>query len=269
MTIADWLALAANELADAMIPSARLDAEVILAHTLGKPRTWLHAHADEELDPRRRDIAEARVALRLERVPVAYIIGHKEFYGRRFMVTTHTLIPRPESEEIITQLGSWLSNHPKAKHLVDIGTGSGALGITAALEYPQLNVTLTDVSDKALKVAAKNAELHKANVTMVESDLLDKYPLRPHVILANLPYVDPSWATSPETLHEPDLALYASDGGLALIHQLIQQAATQLATGGTILLEADPRQHEAIIDYAKQQGFDQYSQSGFALLIER
>lgn len=269
MTIAEWLAAAANELADAMIPSARLDAEIILAHSINQQRTWLHAHGDDELDPRRRDIADARIALRLERVPVAYIIGHKEFYGRRFAVNPNVLIPRPESEEMITQLSKWLFNHPKAKHLVDIGTGSGILGITAALEHPKLQVTLTDVSTKALTVAGKNAKAHAANVKIIESDLLDQYPLKPDVILANLPYVDRNWTTSPDTEHEPDLALYADNGGLALIYQLVDQASERLARNGILLLEADTRQYGAIVDYAYTRGFTRAERHDYIIALER
>lgn len=268
MTITEWLADAANQLADAMIPSARLDAEIILAHTINQHRTWLHAHAEQELDPRRRDIADARIALRLDRVPIAYIIGHKEFYGRRFAVSPSTLIPRPESEEIITQLKTWLAANPKAKNLVDVGTGSGILGITAALEHPKLQVTLTDISNKALAVASRNAKAHQVKVKLIEGNLLDQYPLKPDIIIANLPYVDREWIASPELDHEPDLALYADDGGLELIYELIDQASTQLAKNGIILLEADPRQYGRIVEYAYERGFNQASRTGFAITLQ-
>ena len=102
MNISDWLRSATKRLKDIGIESPRLDAELILAETLRKPRTYLHAHLDEDIDPRRIDIAEARLDLRKDRVPIAYIIGHKEFYGREFHVTPSVLIPRPESEDIVT-----------------------------------------------------------------------------------------------------------------------------------------------------------------------
>ena len=118
-----------------------------------KPRTYLHAHPDDEIDPRRVDIAEARLNLRLDRVPLAYILGYKEFYGRKFKVSPQVLVPRPESEAIIELLKKFNASG----RLIDIGTGSGCLGITAKLELPQLDVVLSDVSDQALHIAQHNA----------------------------------------------------------------------------------------------------------------
>jgi release factor glutamine methyltransferase len=102
MTISTWLKLATKQLKDIGITSARLDAELLLAETLRKPRTYLHAHLNEDIDPRRVDIANARLDLRLERVPLAYILGYKEFFGRKFRVTPAVLVPRPETEDLMT-----------------------------------------------------------------------------------------------------------------------------------------------------------------------
>ena len=195
MTINEWLRDATNELADAMLPSPNLDAEIILAHTIKHPRTYLHAHGDEEISPRTEDIANARIDLRTDRVPVAYIIGHKEFYGRKFQVNPSVLIPRPESEQLITLLKQLLPDTAalpgvESKRLVDIGTGSGCLGVTAKLEFPELSVALTDINRHALAVAKKNAELTGAKVDTFVSDLLADYPYSPDIVLANLPYVD-------------------------------------------------------------------------------
>lgn len=268
MTIDAWLRDASNEFADAMIPSARLDAEMILAHTVGKPRTWLHAHGDDELDPRRRDIADARAELRLERVPVAYIIGHKEFYSRRFMVTPHTLIPRPESEVLIDLMSA--HQPPHAKRLVDVGTGSGALGITAKLAYPELDVTLLDIDESALKIARKNAAIHNATVRLERSYLLDHYPLKADVVIANLPYVDRAWPErSPELASEPAIALYADDNGLALIKELLDTVTTHLSSDGIVILEADPRQFNAIAQYASAHGLREIEHRGFGIVFVR
>jgi len=272
--INDWLANAAQRLADAQIPSPRLDAEVILAHTIRKSRTYLHAHDDELLTDRFVEIADARLELRLDRTPVAYIIGHKEFYGRLFKVTPATLIPRPESEALIDILKDLQSNQAELIpsgpiRLVDVGTGSGCLGITAKLEIPTLDVTLLDISRHALNVAKANSLRLEADVALEHSNLLGNYPFAPHYIVANLPYVDPSWERSPETDHEPDLALFADDNGLRLINELIDQSARAILPNGYLLLEADPRQHDAITNTAKNHGFQLHEIRGFALAFRK
>lgn len=272
MTISQWLKEAAHQLWQTGIDSAKLDAEIILAHTIRQPRTFLHAHDDDELTDRQMEIADARLRLRLDRVPVAYIIGHKEFYGRRFVVNTATLIPRPESEAMIESLNEILPTAialiQPALRLVDVGTGSGALGITAKLEVPELDVTLLDISRHALTVAETNAKQLKAEVTILQSDLLDKYPFQADIILANLPYVDPDWRRSPETRHEPELALFAADQGLAIIERLLEEAPGRFNQSGYLILEADLTQHDKIIRSAKDNGFEYVRSNGYSLTFK-
>ena len=274
MTIHAWLHHASETLRQAAIPSSRLDAELLLAHTLRKPRTWLHAHADEELSDRHYEIAEARLDLRLDRVPIAYIIGHKEFYGRTFKVTTATLIPRPESEDLIELLNQALPRNERLLkdeplRIVDVGTGSGALGITAKLEHPELDVTLLDVSRHALLVAEENARALEADIEAIQSNLLAQYPYVADCIIANLPYVNPDWDRSPETNHEPALALFADDNGLALIYELIDQTMTGLRVGGYLILEADPEQHADLIAYAGKKHLAQVEVRGYGVLLQK
>ena len=273
LAINDWLADATRQLVFADIPSARLDSELILAHTLRKTRSYLHAHPEEELSDRTVEIAAARLVLRLERVPVAYIIGHKEFYGHTFSVTTATLIPRPESEILIELLKKVVPRNASLLHettrLVDVGTGSGALGITAKLLYPELTVTLIDNSRHALKIADKNSVDLDVTVTIMQSNLLSDYPFTANVIIANLPYVDPDWQRSPETEHEPAEALFAANGGKALIFELLIQTRDKLANGGFIILEADPEQHPDIIAEAKKYGLLLFEQQDYGLLFEK
>ncbi|MFZ1301991.1 MAG: peptide chain release factor N(5)-glutamine methyltransferase [Candidatus Microsaccharimonas sp.] len=274
LTVNDWLAEATRQLVFNNVPSARLDAELLLAHTVREPRTWLHGHGDEELNSRMVEIANARLDLRLDRVPVAYIIGHKEFYGRRFKVTTATLIPRPESEALIELINQALPKNEsilkeKPLRLVDVGTGSGILGITAKLEHPDLDVTLTDISRHALKVATENAEALHAEVTSLQSNLLANYPYVADVIVANLPYVDIEWERSPETEHEPAGALFAEKNGLALIFELLTQTKAKLVNGGKLILEADPEQHPAIIKEAIKNGLVHVETNEYAVLFEK
>lgn len=266
----DWLNDATERLKAVGIASARLDAELILSHTVRKPRTFLHAHPDTFLTDRQREIADSRLLLRTDFVPIAYIIGHKEFYGRPFHVTNATLIPRPESEDMIHLLDDatrGIDNKPL--RLVDVGTGSGVLGITAKLQLPDWDVTLIDNSRHALQVAEKNAAEHHADVTLLHSDLLESYPFKADIIIANLPYVDTSWERSRETDHEPSEALFASKGGLHLILRLLQQTRSVLSSGGALILEADPRQHEAIKKAAAAVGIVHEKTQGFAVLLRK
>lgn len=273
ITTADWLVDATSKLASNGSPSARLDAELILAHTLRKNRSYLHAHPEEELSERHDDIATARLELRIDRVPVAYIIGHKDFYGRNFRVSTATLIPRPESEVLIELIEEAMPANltllEENLRLVDVGTGSGILGITAKLEHPELQVTLIDNNRHTLNIAEQNAEELKADVQLLVSDLLMHYHFTADIIVANLPYVDPEWERSPETDHEPADALFAADGGLALIKKLIAQTDDKLAVGGFLILEADPTQHLAIIANAKQHGLIIQTTRDYGLLFQK
>jgi release factor glutamine methyltransferase len=261
-----WLRDAADELASAGITSALLDAEIILAHTLKKSRTWLHAHSDDELDARTIDIATARLDLRLDHTPIAYIIGHKEFYGRLFKVTPAVLAPRPESEAIIELVKKYIT--PDIDTLVDVGTGSGCLGITLKLELPRLNVELVDTSKHALNVAADNAAILNADVKITKSNLLENVsPVE--TIVANLPYVVKSWDVSEELRHEPTEALFADENGLKLIYKLIEQTESKLVQNGLLILEADPRQHDDIIDFAHKHCLKLVTIDGFALLFRK
>ena len=255
MIISEWLKIATKSLKTANIPSARLDAELILANTLRKNRTYLHAHLDEEIDPRRFDIANARLDLRLDRVPIAYILGYKEFYGRKFTVSPSVLIPRPESEDLISLFLELTASEIAEKVLIDVGAGSGCLGITAKLERSNLSVILSDISKPALNIAEKNADALNADVHIQQQSLLNGQLKPVDYIFANLPYVDKNWDVSPELQYEPEIALFAEDEGLKLILQLISQAPRYLTSEGLLFIEADPQQHNRIIDEAVKNCF--------------
>lgn len=267
MTISEWLKAATKSLKNIGISSARLDAELMLANTLRKNRTYLHAHLDEEIDPRRLDITNARLDLRLGRVPIAYILGYKEFYGRRFTVSPSVLIPRPESEDLISLFLELTASEITEKTLIDVGAGSGCLGITAKLERNNLSVILSDVSKPALKIAEKNADTLKADVTIQQQSLLNGQIRPVDYIFANLPYVDKDWDVSPELKYEPELALFAEDEGLKLILELISQAPRCLTSNGLLFIEADPCQHNRIIDTAIKNGFKEEKRLNYILVL--
>ena len=267
MTISEWLKTASKKI-------DRLDAELLLQHFLkAEDRSYLVAHRDEELPDT--TTLDKKVTRRADGEPLAYILGYREFYHRKFIVTPDVLIPRPETEEIINQ-----AYYLKPERIVDVGTGSGCIAITLALELAEqfkrsgciitpLNTTIDaiDISDKALRVAQENAEMHSAiGIRFHKSDLLSDFTPKPgSLIIANLPYVDKNWDwLDHKTLdYEPDLALYAEKGGLALIYKLIDQIPATCS----LMLEADPCQHDAIVKYAEKRGLKLKKRVKFILYL--
>jgi release factor glutamine methyltransferase len=278
MTISEWVTAGSTQLSKAGISTSRLDAELLLAYQLERSRTWLIAHRNDNIDDLNvLENASKLLKKRLNRIPLAYITSHKEFYNRSFFVDTSVLIPRPESETIIELLKDLIMHSEEAPtRLLDVGTGSGCLGITAKLEIPSISVTLSDISTDALTVARQNASELKADVNFVQSDLLTAFSNIEHrasstsfdIIIANLPYVDRAWERSPETDHEPALALFAEDHGLELIKKCIQQARTLTSVNGYILLEADPEQHNEIIQFAASD-FRHVETRGYVVLLQK
>ena len=174
--------------------SPQLDAELLLAHVLKRMREDLIAHREEELPPRAARAFTNLLRRRAEGVPLPYLTGTIEFYGRSFLVTPAVLVPRPETEAVVAEalrlLDTAAVRHPV---VADIGTGSGVLGVTIAAEAPRARVVATDRSPAALAVTRRNARRHRVarRMTFIESDLLKEIPpeLAPHLIVANLPYV--------------------------------------------------------------------------------
>lgn len=254
INIQTWLRYSRAELEKAGIETAKLDSEVLLARTLNVDRSVLHTHPERILDHKTLKKLEKKLKKRIKRIPIAYIHRKKEFYGRDFVVNKNVLIPRPDSEIIIDIIKDLdYSQFPTAKpSLIDIGSGSGCLGITAALEVPYLNVTLTDVSKKALKIARKNAKSYKKSIIVKHSDLLSNVQEQHDIIVANLPYLSDNWPLAPELNFEPSLALTTKDKGLHLIKRLLKHHKTVTHPKSVIILEAAPVQHKLIIEYAKQ-----------------
>lgn len=273
-SIAHILEKATQQLQQSHCASPRLDAEVLLAHALGATREWLHAHDDDSPSSLVEKRFQAFLSRRAKHEPIAYILGRKEFYGREFIVTPDVLIPRPETEMLIDLVRETAQTHPGLKRLLDVGCGSGCIGITLKLILPDASVTLADISPKALAIARKNATRLNAKLRYVESNLLAHWLNHASLkqfdgIIANLPYVDRSWETSAETAFEPSGALYAQSGGLALIFELIEQSQMIIRPGGFLFLEADPEQHQAIIDHAEKHHFTYKNTRDYALNFVR
>lgn len=267
-TIGSWLKNTSTTFALSTIQSSSLDAELLLCYVLGKSRTYLHAHPDIQLSDNQVRVLSQLAARRLTFEPIAYLVQNKEFYGRNFYVNSSVLIPRPESEIIIELLKKYTTSTHHT--LADIGTGSGCLAITAKKELPHVHVDAYDISVKALIVAKQNAHAHNTHVTFKQSNLLEDVRQEYDIIIANLPYVDPSWQRdSKETDHEPSLALFASNEGISLIEQLIHQSKTNLTVNGLLILEADPCQHKNIIAIALKSHLSLVEVSGYVLVFAK
>lgn len=243
MTIADALKEGCLRLQQSS-PTPRLDAELLLAHALGATREYVLSHPQDVVNGS--DAFFNLVQERARYVPIAYLTGTQEFYGREFAVTRDTLIPRPDTEALVNTALDYVREH-NLKSVADIGTGTGNIGITIALELPGACVTLTDLSEKALDVARANAKrLGTKNIGFYAGDLLSALPEKHDLIVSNPPYLAESWERHPSIQHEPFNALFAENDGLELIEKLIRKS------GATpVILEFDPRQEQALSTLAK------------------
>jgi release factor glutamine methyltransferase len=228
-----------------------LTAEVLLAKAMGCERIYFHAHPEQEL----REVEWLHYGRylheRMKGKPTQYITSTQEFYGRDFRVTPDVLIPRPETELLVETV---LNVRPDAHTIIDVGTGSGAIAITLALEARR-QILATDISPAALNVAARNADSLHAPVQFVNADLLASFAdASADVIISNPPYIAETDRESlqPEVRDwEPGLALFAGPAGLAIYERLIPEARRVLKPGGLLALEIGYGQSEAVSAIAK------------------
>jgi release factor glutamine methyltransferase len=228
--------------------STELDAQVILAHTLGHPRTWLLAHLDEPLtSPQIATTAQAFDEYQAG-TPLPYVIGHWEFFGLEFDITKDVLIPRPETELLVEKAIEWLQAHPDRRNIIDIGTGSGAIAVTLAMHISDVRILATDISPAALQVAKHNAEKFHVHhqIEFVECDLLPALDSRRstyNLICSNPPYIPTETLQQlPIFGREPTLALDGGTDGLEIYRRLFKLTPDWLAPHGLILLETEATQ---------------------------
>lgn len=252
--IQQFLSHATKELAEAGIKTARLDCLVLLEDVFGMDRAILLAHPEIKLTPTRSDSLNKYIVQRAKHVPLAYIRGKIMFYGREFKVNNKVLVPRPESEAIIDLLKT-LSLPPKPR-IADIGTGSGCLGITAALELSGAQVYLYDIDSTVLEVARTNALTHQAVVHIAQHDLLKNCSEQFDVILANLPYVPDHYPINTAARHEPKLALFAGDDGLDLYRVFWQQIGQLPIQPRYVITESLVAQCQTLAELAYANGYN-------------
>jgi release factor glutamine methyltransferase len=268
MHIENLLRHSMTRLKQAGIETARLDCLVLLEDMLGKDRSWLLAHPEFELSAADLNLLQQQIARREQHEPLAYVRGKVEFYGREFLVDSNVLVPRPESESFIELLKNSKLNK-KCTQLLDLGTGSGCIGLTVAAELPQLQVTLADINQTALSVAQKNADKLGLRVTFVLSNLLGSVTECYDIIATNLPYVPDEYPVNRPVAFEPKLALYAGKDGMDLYRKFWSQTQELSKKPQLILAESLLEQHEQQTQLAASAGFKLTETNGLVQLFIR
>jgi release factor glutamine methyltransferase len=256
------LADARDRFIQAGIPrdEATLDAEVLARHVLDCDRATFLTRARDPLPTAFNRLFELLVQRRTAREPVAYIVGHREFWGLEFEVTPDVLIPRPETELIIEEALAEMPARDAVQYIIDTGTGSGCVAIVLAIEFASSAVIATDSSDAALQVAERNvARYNLANrISLRHVNLLDRIAGTADLIVSNPPYLraDEAPALQPEVaVYEPSSALYAGADGLDIIRRLLIDAPHRLAVDGRLIIEFGFGQEPAVRDAAVDAGW--------------
>jgi release factor glutamine methyltransferase len=257
--VADSLAAASRQLAAALgldKREARLEARILAAHAWHVDHAWLIAHDTAPLSDAHAAAFESLLAQRLEGVPIAYLVGTREFYGRPFLVSPDVLIPRPDTELLVERALACIPPD-QAMAVLDLGTGSGCIAITLALERPLARVTAVDRSPAALAMAQRNANILNAHVEFLTSDWFDALAGRRFdLIVGNPPYIaaaDPHLARG-DVRFEPLSALAAGQDGLDDLRQLTRAARAHLRPGGVLLLEHGYDQSDAVQALLRENG---------------
>jgi release factor glutamine methyltransferase len=259
-TVLDLLRWTTDHFASKGIETARLDAELLLAHALDTDRLKLYVEFEkpvlEDERARFRELVKRRAT---DRVPVSQLLGEREFWSLPFKVTGDVLTPRPETETLVEAALARLPDADGAYRILDIGTGSGAIALSLARERPQAAVTATDISSAALQIARMNAdELHVGDrVRFLEGSLFE--PIADEqfdLIVSNPPYLAGSARQSlpPELAHEPDEALFGGPDGYEVLRPLAAGVIEHLASGGHVLVEIDPGQANRLAEWCAEAG---------------
>lgn len=270
MKISSWLTSATRQLEAAGVGTARLDALVLLEDVTGKDRTHLLAHPELELPTEQQTHVQKLLDRRARHEPLAYIRGKTEFYGREFIITKDVLEPRPESETMIELLPDDIFS---GGTIIDVGTGSGALAISAAKLRPGARVFAVDIDVNCLAVAKKNAQKHAVNIECIEGDLLEPFIENalpgPVIILANLPYVPDDHALNQAAENEPRHAIFGGPDGLTLYGTMFEQLHDHFTQPLFVFTESLPFQHDELQNIASTHEFKQLIDRDFIQVFKK
>jgi len=270
-TVGEWLVNANALLTRVGIATAHLDALVLLEDTMHEDRAYLLAHPEDDIDDEREKKLGELLNRRALHEPLAYIRNKTEFYGREFYIDHRVLEPRPESETMIDMLKSL--HLPRDVTIIDVGTGSGALAITAKLEVPHADVMATDVDSNALKVAERNCATYDCDVMFLKGNLLKPFYLhyqpKHSAVLANLPYVPDSFQINQAAMREPERAIFGGADGLDLYREMFDQIDPLAHKPQYVLSESMPPQHELLVSIARQHDYHLHAKDDFILCFTR
>lgn len=254
-TTSQWLNSSEAFLKDAGIDTARLDCLVLLEDVTGKNRAHLLAHPELELTTEQIKQLDNMVQRRATHEPLAYIRGKAEFYGREFTVNQQVLVPRPESEDILEML----DQYGDIPTIVDVGTGSGALAISAKLQRKDSQVYAIDTDENCIAIARQNAKRLHAAIEFLQGDLLrplkDRPITTPLAVLANLPYVPNDYTINQAAKHEPPIALFGGADGLDLYRVMFNQLTEYDEEDVIVFTESLEGQHHTLTGIASSHGF--------------